>query len=97
MKAALIRDILDLWIKTKGGTWRQIEGRPGERDDEYLIGDLELPYTREVDFDGVRHYVITFNKRVAEPLKVGLSSANTERLTADEITGIINSSPPEET
>jgi UDP-N-acetylglucosamine 4,6-dehydratase/5-epimerase len=96
MKAALIRDILDLWIKTKGGSWRQIEGRPGERTDEYLIGDLELPYTREVDFDGVRHYVITFNKRVAEPLKVGLSSANTERLTADEIVGIIDGAPPEE-
>ncbi|MFL6300266.1 MAG: polysaccharide biosynthesis protein, partial [Terriglobales bacterium] len=75
MKAALIRDILDIWVKHRGGRWEQIPDRPGERIDEYLIGDLELPFTREVTYDGIRHYVISFNEKQKKPVKVGLSSA----------------------
>jgi len=96
MKAALIRDMLTLWVEHKGGSWEQIEGRPGERDDEYLVGELELPFTREVHYGDVPHYVIAFNERVEQPLTVGLSSANTERLTPDEILAIINSPPSAE-
>lgn len=93
MKAALIRDILTLWIEHKGGEWKQIEGRPGERNDEYLIGELELPFTSEVSYDGVPHYIIGFNEKVARPLASGLSSANTDRLTDEEILAIIENPP----
>lgn len=96
MKAAQIKDVLDLWIAHKGGSWQQIEGRPGERVDEFLIGDLELPYTLETGFDGITHYIISFNEKVRVPLAVGLSSANTERLTDEEILNIINNPPAEE-
>ena len=96
MKAALIRDILELWIAKRGGSWQQIEGRPGERDDEFLIGDLELPFTREVEYGGISHYVISFNQRVADPVSVGLSSANTERLSDDEILALIDNPPSAE-
>jgi UDP-N-acetylglucosamine 4,6-dehydratase/5-epimerase len=96
MKAAQIQDILDMWVTEKGGSWRVIEGRPGERIDEYLIGDLELPYTEEVTFDGIPHYVISFNKGVAKPIAFGLSSANSERLSSDEILFLINNPPQEE-
>lgn len=96
MKAALIRDLLDVWVKHRGGRWEQIEGRPGERDDEFLIGDLELPYTRETVYDGVTHYVISFNEKAPQPLKVGLSSANTTRLSESEILALIDNPPPEE-
>jgi len=70
-----------------------IEGRPGERIDEYLIGDLELPYTEEVMLNGIVHYMISFNERVAKPLSVGLSSANTDRLNRDEILFLIKNQP----
>jgi UDP-N-acetylglucosamine 4,6-dehydratase len=96
MKAALMRDILTLWVKHAGGSWKQIEGRPGERNDEYLVGELELPYTSEVTYDGITHYVIAFNQPVKTPLAVGLSSANTDRLTDAEILAIIQNPPPEE-
>jgi UDP-N-acetylglucosamine 4,6-dehydratase len=96
MKAALIRDILEIWVKHKGGSWKQIEGRPGERNDEYLIGDLELPYTVSRRYGDVEHYVISFNQRAPEPLPVGLSSANTDRLSDKEILDIINHPPVEE-
>lgn len=96
MKAAQMRDILELWVDNLGGRWEQIEGRPGEREDEFLIGDLELPHTREVDFGGIQHFVISFNEKSDQPPAFGLSSANAERLTDDEILELIRQPPNEE-
>ena len=96
MKAAQIEDILLTWTKHKGGKYEKIEGRPGERDDEFLIGETELPYTRVKDFKGVRHYIISFNDKVENPLKEVFSSANATRLTEQEILAIIDNPPSEE-
>ena len=96
MKAAQVEDILKVWTKNKGGKYEKIEGRPGERDDEFLIGDLELPYTEEVDYNGITHYIISFNEKVKKPISFGLSSANTDKLTDKEILDIINNPPVEE-
>jgi FlaA1/EpsC-like NDP-sugar epimerase len=96
MKAAQIKDVLDLWIKHNGGTWEKIEGRPGERVDEFLIGELELPHTYETFYDDIKHYVISFNEKSPRPPVSILSSANTERLTDEEILDIINNPPAEE-
>jgi FlaA1/EpsC-like NDP-sugar epimerase len=95
MKAALIRDILELWVRHKGGSWHRIEGRPGERPHEYLVGEPELPYATETEIDGVRHFVISFNEPVSRPLPRPLCSADAPRLSDDEILDIINH-PPEE-
>jgi FlaA1/EpsC-like NDP-sugar epimerase len=89
MKAAKIEDLLNAWIAHKGGRWEKIEGRPGEREDEYLIGDLELPFTRALSLNGVPHYLIGFNDRAPEPLPEGLSSANTSPLTEEEMLALI--------
>ena len=94
MKAALIQDILDVWCERRGGSWERIEGRPGERDDEYLIGESELPFSREIELDGVVHYVLSPGRRQHEPLGVGLTSANAERLSVEEIAALIT--PPNE-
>ncbi|GAC1419429.1 MAG: UDP-N-acetylglucosamine 4,6-dehydratase (inverting) [Flavisolibacter sp.] len=96
MKAAQVEDILKVWTKNKGGKYEKIEGRPGERDDEFLIGDLELAYTEEIQYDKITHYIISFNDKVKKPLSFGLSSANTDKLSDDEILAIINNPPIEE-
>jgi UDP-N-acetylglucosamine 4,6-dehydratase/5-epimerase len=96
MKAAKIKEILRIWIENKGGRWEQIEGRPGERDDEFLIGDLELPYTSAVAFNDITHFIISFNKKAANPVSVGLSSANAQGLSDEEILNMINCPPIEE-
>lgn len=96
MKAAKMEDILDVWTKNKGGRFEKIEGRPGERIDEYLIGELELPYTREIVFDDIKHYLISFNEKVSDPVSIGLSSENTEKLSDEELLEIINHPPVEE-
>jgi UDP-N-acetylglucosamine 4,6-dehydratase/5-epimerase len=95
MKAALIRDILELWVRHKGGSWHRIEGRPGERPHEYLVGEPELPYATETEIEGVRHFVISFNEPVGRPLPRPLCSADAPRLSDEEILDIINH-PPEE-
>ena len=93
MKAAVIRDFLEVWIKHKGGRWEQIGGRPGERPHEYLIGEPELMYTREVEYKGVPHFLIKFNHPSANPLPAPFCSADAPRLTEAEMLDIINNPP----
>jgi len=96
MKSAKMEDILKVWTAQEGGRYERIAGRPGERDFEYLIGELELPYTTEQPYKGIPHFVISFNQKVDKPLSVALSSENAERLTEDEIRFLINNPPLEE-
>jgi FlaA1/EpsC-like NDP-sugar epimerase len=96
MKAAQIEDLLTTWTKFKGGKYERIEGRPGERDDEFLIGETELPYTQVKYYDDVRHYIISFNEKVKEPLEEVFSSANASRLSEKEMMEIIDNPPKEE-
>ena len=95
MKAALIRDILEVWTANLGGSWEPIEGRPGDREDEFLIGEQELPFTTELDYDGIPHYLIRFNERADQPLETALSSANTTRLSEAEMLELIQGAPEE--
>jgi len=96
MKAAKIRDLLETWTRAKGGRWEQIEGRPGERDDELLVGANELAYTEAMTFDGVPHYAISFRDKVATPLTDIISSANVDRLSEAEMLALIDAVPVEE-
>tara|TARA_B100001540_G_C15795667_1_gene637540 strand:+ start:522 stop:1481 length:960 start_codon:yes stop_codon:yes gene_type:complete len=96
MKAAKISDILDVWIEKYGGKWELIDGRPGERLDEYLIGDLELPYTQSVIYNNIEHYIISFNEKIDNHVEFGLSSENTDKLTKEEILSLIDSKPDNE-
>jgi UDP-N-acetylglucosamine 4,6-dehydratase/5-epimerase len=89
MKAAQIKDILAVWTKYRGGRWERIAGRPGERSDEFLIGEIELPFTREIVYNGIRHFIISFNQKVECSLKTVRSSANAERLTEAEMLELI--------
>ncbi len=96
MKAARIRDILDIWVEAKGGSWQKMDGRPGDRPYECLIGEAELEFTRQADFGVVPHYVLCFDNRVDKPLPRVVSSENVERLTRDEILSLIESPTAEE-
>ncbi len=91
MKSAQIEDLLETWTRAKGGSWERIASRPGDLEDEFLIGETELPYASEQIFNDIRHFVISFNKKSAAPLPEILTSANTERLNEDEMLNLINS------
>jgi FlaA1/EpsC-like NDP-sugar epimerase len=96
MKSARMRDILDVWVEQENARYEQIAGRPGERDLEYLIGELELAHTTEKIYNKIPHFIVSFNQIVEHPLKEVLSSGNAQRLTRDEILSIINNPPVEE-
>ena len=96
MKSARMKDILDVWVEQENARYEQIVGRLGERDLEYLIGDLELAHTKEKVYNGIPHFIVSFNQMVENPLKEVLSSGNAERLTRGEILSIINNPPIEE-
>lgn len=90
MKAVKIRNMLETWITHKGGRWEQIEGRPGERQHEYLMGEPELAYTEKVFYNNVLHYQTRFNQVVEKPLSDVRCSVDAEQLTEEEILAIIN-------
>jgi FlaA1/EpsC-like NDP-sugar epimerase len=95
MKSAQIEDILKVWIaQVPGSRYEVIQGRPGERNVEYLFGEQELPFTRAQKYGDVMHYIISFNQKVDEPVQEVLSSGNAVRLTDEEIRALINN-PPE--
>ena len=96
MKAAQLEDIIRVWTKQESATYEKIEGRPGERLEEFLIGESELEYTEERIYDGIRHYVLSFNEKSENPLTEVLSSRTAEKLSDDEIRAIINNPPFEE-
>ena len=93
MKAARVSDLLDVWVTEFGGKWEQIEGRPGEREDEYLVGDLELPFTEQRIIGDVPHYLIAFNQQSSRSPELALSSANTARLSPHEMADLVRSDP----
>ncbi|MBI4887707.1 MAG: SDR family NAD(P)-dependent oxidoreductase [Acidobacteria bacterium] len=96
MKSARMEDVLKVWTALEGARYERIEGRPGDREEEFLIGEQELPYTREQVYDGIPHYVITFNQKVGTPIPRPLTSRTAERLTDDEIRALVTDPPDEE-
>ena len=94
MKAALIGDLLNEFVDVHGGSWKRIAGRPGERDDEYLVGDLELPYTTERMIDGKMHYVVAFNQLAERQISEPLSSSEVEHLDREELRALVSAVPP---
>lgn len=96
MKSAQMKEILRVWTQSEGGTFEVIEGRPGERNEEYLFGELELQFTQEIYINGLSHYLISFNRQVDHPVTTVLSSSNTDFLNDEEIITIIRNPPLEE-
>lgn len=93
MKSAQIEDILNIWSETYNIPWKKIQERPGDKIDEVLIGDIELPFTKEIEVGGRPHYLLRFNQRVDNPLTKEVSSANADRLGAQEIRTLITETP----
>jgi FlaA1/EpsC-like NDP-sugar epimerase len=93
MKSAYVKDILNVWINNFGGSWEKIEGRPGERDDEYLVGETELEYCQVLKFGGIEHFLISPNTKVEIPYPAIFTSKEAERLSEAEILEIINAEP----
>ena len=89
MKSAKMIEILKVWIKKFGGKYKIIQSRKGDRLDEFLIGEDELRYAKEMKIKDKKYYVIDFNEMSKKPLKKIVSSQNAKRLSQSEIEKII--------
>lgn len=82
--------LLAAFVEKNGGRWEQLESLPGDKEHEILIGDLELPYCREVDFGGRPYYVLSFNDGVQDPPSEAVTTETAEALSSDEITQLVS-------
>jgi len=89
MKSAQMIDIIKTWINIYGGKYSIIEGRSGDRQDEYLIGEEELKYTIEKKINNIKHYVIDFSKTDKNSIKKIVSSSTAEKLSNLDISKIL--------
>tara|TARA_Y100000816_G_C26042282_1_gene545965 strand:- start:343 stop:1287 length:945 start_codon:yes stop_codon:yes gene_type:complete len=89
MKACKLIDIIKVWIKNYGGSYKIIKGRKGDRLDEYLIGDNEIKFTKKIYQNKKLFYLIDFEKKSSKPLSKIVSSENALRLNKDEIYNIL--------
>ena len=76
-------------VKKFGGKYKIIQSRKGDRQDEYLIGEDELKYAKEMKIKNRKYFVIDFNNLLKKPLKEIVSSENAKRLAQSEIEKII--------
>ncbi len=90
MKSCKLIDIIKVWTNKYGGNFKIIDGRKGDRIDEYLIGQNELEYTSEIIKNKKIYYLIDFEKNSKKPLKKIVSSQNATRLNKNEILKLIN-------
>ena len=93
MKSAQVSDLLDIWKSHYGTEWKEIEKRPGDKDDEYLIGILENKNTYIKNFDDLEHFVIDFEGISEASVKDPFSSKEAERLSEEEMLNLIVSEP----
>lgn len=96
MKSARIGDILDVWVERDKISYERVAGRPGERHDEVLIGETELPFTSQQVIGGIKHFVLSFNERADPPLEGVPSAGAAERLTRTEMLNLLDNPPEEE-
>tara|TARA_B100000989_G_scaffold276161_1_gene236229 strand:- start:544 stop:981 length:438 start_codon:yes stop_codon:yes gene_type:complete len=89
MKSAKMIEFLKVWTKKFGGKYKIIQSRKGDRLDEYLIGEEELKYAKEMKIKNKKYFVIDFNDTSKKPLKKIVSSENAKGLSQSEIEKII--------
>ena len=85
MKASLMFDVIKVWIKKYGGSYKIIKGRKGDRLDEYLIGENEIKNTSKITIRKKIYYLIDPNKKSLKPIKKIISSKNSKKHNKQEI------------
>ena len=91
MKCAKISDILNIWCKKFNVEWSVSKKRLGDKNDEFLIGDLELKYAKKIILDNLNHFLLNFTDLNPSPLKKTISTLNAKKLNKKEILEIIKS------
>ena len=89
MKSSLIIDVLKVWIKNYGGSYKIIANRKGDRLDEFLIGSNEIHHAYKVNMKDKIYYVIDFSKKAKNCVNKVISSENSTKLNYKEISKLL--------
>jgi FlaA1/EpsC-like NDP-sugar epimerase len=89
MKSSTMINIIKNWIKIYGGSYKVINNREGDREDEYLISNNEIKFCEEKMFYGKKYFIVDFIKKSTKPLKKIISSKTCKKLNNKEIAQII--------
>jgi UDP-N-acetylglucosamine 4,6-dehydratase len=89
MGVAQMSEILEVWTREYGGAWEKAEERHGDSVDQFLIGEGETEYTREISIDDKKFYLIDFRDKKFGNVSHVISSENSRRLSDGEITRLI--------
>ena len=89
MKSAQMLDVIKIWIKNYGGTYKIIESRKGDRLDEYLIGMNEIKNTYKIKNSNKVYYIIDFDKKIKNPINKIISSKNSKNLNNKELIDLL--------
>ena len=89
MKSAQMLDVIKIWIKNYGGTYKIIESRKGDRLDEYLIGMNEIKNTYKIKNSNKVYYIIDFDKKIKNPINKIISSKNSKNLNNKELINLL--------
>jgi UDP-N-acetylglucosamine 4,6-dehydratase len=94
MRGAEVRRILDLWTRETKAIWEVGQRRPGDRDLEYLISDVEMMKTTRIPLEGEDFFLLDLNAHMVENhLDEQYSSRTAIQLTDDEILDLVVRKP----
>lgn len=93
MKSAMISEILNIWSNIYSCSWKEIEKRPEDKIDEYLIGKHELENTYSFKEKDQDYFIIDFYNKYKDCILEEYSTHNSEKLTEVEITNLITMKP----
>ncbi len=95
MKATSMIEIIKVWRELTGCSFEVIEGRPGDRLDEYLIGEAEVEHTEVIDLPGskLNYFLLHRNFKPENRLEKSYHSGNAKRLTNEEIVHLLTNIP----
>ena len=85
MKTASVGDFLKAVVDVTSATYEKTVPRDGERIHEILIGESELPFSSEIEFNGKKYYQITPNRKSSNPLPQVISSETSESHSYSDI------------
>ncbi len=97
MKGVKIERILEEFCEIYKTKWKAVESRKGDRPYELLISETESSYTKEIEIQNKKYFLLDEKERgESKDLKQAYSSISCEQLNTEEIRKLILERPQKE-
>lgn len=97
MKGVKIERILDEFCEIYKTKWKAVESRKGDRPYELLISEAESSYTKEIEIQNKKYFLLDEKgRKESTQLKEEYSSVSCDQLNTEEIRKLIRERPQKE-